>query len=275
MFLFRNERFWWTATAIAGILPLLMVVLLGAYLLFHAAAAIWNISLQEFMTATWQPIGGRFGVLPLLSGTLAVTVMALLIAVPVGLCSAVYLAMFAGLRMRRVADTATGILGALPSVVIGLWGMTWLVPLFGNSLTSASLVAAMMIVPTFTLLSGAALRQVPASVDETVRALGVGDAVRTMVLLRHARRGIFRALTLATSRALGEAVAVYLVAGNIPAWPLPTGPVSTLTSTVISELDAAAGLHRSALHVLGLLVVVLIAVVSIAGRRNGSRCSEP
>lgn len=207
--------------------------------------------------------------MPLLAGTAAVSEIATLLTTPIGLSAAIYSVMFARPSLQQTTNIALGILGTVPSVVLGLWATTWLVPIFGNSLASATLVVAIMILPTFTLLTAAALRQVPSAMDENLRALGINDDVRAWVLLQNARHGVGVALTLAICRALGEAVAVYLVAGNIPRWPSsPLAPVSTLTTTIVGELDVATGLHRSALHGLGLLVVGLIMAVSISGRRK-------
>jgi len=187
-------------------------------------------------------------------------------ALPVGLAAALYLTLYAGPRVRAVADAMVAVLGSVPSVVLGLWGMTWIVPAVGNSLAAASLVLALMITPTFTLLASAALRQVPADLVEAVRALGVGEDVAAGVVVRHASWGIFGAANLAATRGLGEAVAVSMVAGNVGAFPTLGGPIATLTTTLIVEFDGATGLHRSTLHLGALLVMALIAAVSLAGR---------
>jgi phosphate transport system permease protein len=243
------------------------VAALAVYLVAGGAGALRQIPLGELASSTWLPLDERFGMLPLALGTLATTVLALAVAIPVGLAAALFLTLHAGPRLRAFADSAVALLGGLPSVVIGLWGLTWIVPLAGNSLASASLVLALAIVPTFTLLSGAALRQVPADLVEAVRALGVGDDVAAVVLLRHARWGVFAAATLAATRGLGEAVAVSMVAGNVGYLPSSLSrPVATLTTTLIVEFDGSTGLHRGALHLAALAVMALIAAVSLAGR---------
>ena len=260
------ERLAWAATAALGVLPPLAVVALGAYLAASGGAALRQIPFAELSGSTWLPLGHRFGILPLCLGTAASTALAMLIALPVGLAAAVYLALYAGPRMRPLADSALALLGGVPSIVIGLWGMTWIVPRVGHSLGAAALVLALMVTPTFTLLAGAALRQVPAAVPEAVRALGVSEDVAAAEVVRHAAWGIFGAAGLAATRSLGEAVAVSMVAGNVGAWPTLGGPIATLTSTLIVEFDGATGLHRSALHLAALLVMALIAVISLAGR---------
>lgn len=250
-----------------GLLPPLAVVALAGYLAYQSIAAVRAIPIHDLLSTTWLPLNRQFGLLPLLLATLVTTLLALSVAIPVGLLTALYLALYAGHRPRAVADSAVALLGSMPSVVIGLWGMTWVVPRFGNSLASAVLILAMMVAPTFTLLAGAALRQVPAEHVETARALGVSEDIVALVVARHAAWGLVGAATLAATRGLGEAVAVSMVAGNVGRlpWRLSEG-ISTLTTTLILELDGATGLHRSALHLGTLVVVALIAVVSLAGR---------
>ena len=169
--------------------------------------------------------------------------------------------------MRAAANAAIGLLGGIPSVVIGLWAMTWVVPLFGNSWISASVVLALMIVPTINLLSGAALRLVPADLLEASRALGIERRRSSRASRFIMRAGAFSsAVVLGTSRALGEAVAVSMVAGNVVSWPSLTRPIATLTTTLIVELDGAAGLHRDALYLLACIVLLAISALSIFGR---------
>jgi phosphate transport system permease protein len=123
-----------------------------------------------------------------------------------------------------------------------------------------------MITPTIALLSCAALRLVPSDLLETTRALGVDEGVVTRVAFHHARWGILSAVVLGTSRALGEAVAVSMVAGNVASWPALTRPITTLTTTLIVEFDSASGLHRDALFLLAAIVLLAVCVLSLLGR---------
>ena len=266
MFRWNRERWFWAGAVGLGLVPILAIFALAIFLFWNAATASAQIGLRELATTKWAPLQGRYGVALLLAGTLAVTTLALCLAVPIALSAAGYLALCAGEKVRAAASAAIGLLGGIPSVVIGLWAMTWIVPLFGNSWISASVVLAMMIVPTITLLSGAALRLVPADLLEASRALGVSEGVVTRVAFHHARWGILSAVVLGTSRALGEAVALSMVAGNVASWPALTRPIATLTTTLIVELDAAAGLHRDALYLLACIVLVSISALSVFGR---------
>jgi len=266
MFRWNRARWFWTGTIGLGALPILAIFALAIFLFWNATAAAGQIGLRELATTEWLPQQSRYGVARLLIGTLAVTALALCLAVPVTLFSAGYLSLYARRKVRAAANAVIGLLGGIPSVVIGLWAMTWIVPLFGNSWISASLVLALMIAPTITLLSGAALRLVPADLLEASRALGVDEAIVSRVAFHHARRGILGAVVLGTSRALGEAVAVSMVAGNVVSWPNLTRPIATLTTTLIIELDSAAGLHRDALYLIACIVLIAISALSVFGR---------
>lgn len=266
MFRWNKTRWCWAGAMGLGLVPILAIFALAIFLFWNAAGASAQIGLRELAATGWSPQQGRYGVVLLLAGTLAVTALALCLAVPVALCAAGYLALSAGGKVRAAANAAIGLLGGIPSVVIGLWAMTWVVPVFGNSWISASMALALMIVPTITLLSGAALRLVPADLLEASRALGMSEGIVARVAFHHARWGILGAVVLGTSRALGEAVAVSMVAGNVVSWPSLTRPIATLTTTLIVELDAAAGLHRDALYLLACLVLLAISALSILGR---------
>lgn len=268
MFRSSSKKAYWIVTSILGALPPLIVIALGFFLVVSGVEALTQLSLSNLATTLWSPMQGHFGIVLLLLGTLVSTALAMLFALIIGLKTAVYLALFSGPKYRIFSDAMIGLLGSVPSVVIGLWGITWLIPIWGNSLASATIVLAMMITPTFTLLAGAALRQVPADLVETARSLGASQNIVAWVAIRHARWGIISAATLAACRGLGEAAALSMVAGNVVSWPHLDGPIATLTTTLIIEFDGAVGLHRSALFLLGLLVMALIVGVSILGRHR-------
>lgn len=266
MFRWNKTRWFWAGAMGLGLVPILAIFALAIFLFWNAAGASVQIGLPSLAATEWSPQQGRYGVALLLAGTLAVTALALCLAVPVALFAAGYLALSARGKIRAAANAAIGLLGGIPSVVIGLWAMTWIVPLCGNSWISASVVLALMIVPTITLLSGAALRLVPADLLEASRALGMSEGIVARVAFHHARWGILGAVILGTSRALGEAVAVSMVAGNVASWPSLTRPIATLTTTLIVELDGAAGLHRDALYLLACIVLLAISALSVFGR---------
>lgn len=266
MFHWNRARWFWTGAVGIGLLPVFAILGLAIFLFSNGAYALAQIGLPALATTDWLPHQNRYGVARLLAGTTAVTTLALCLALPVALSAAGYISLYAGRKVRTAANAAIGLLGGIPSVVVGLWAMTWIVPFFGNSWISASLVLALMIAPTIALLSGAALRLVPADLLEASRALGVGEAIVSRVAFHHARWGILGAVVLGTSRALGEAVAVSMVAGNVVSWPSLTGPIATLTTALIVEFDSAAGLHRDALYLLACIVLIAISALSVFGR---------
>lgn len=270
MYLIR-ERLFYGTSALLGAMPFLAVLLLAGFLAYNGMAAFDQVGLAGVAGTVWRPYSALFGMLPLLAGTLSTTLLALLLCLPLGLGASLYLALYCGVRRRRLADAAIALLGGLPSVVVGLWGVTWIVPLFGHSLVSATLVLSLMILPTFTMLAGAALRQVPAELVETVRALGVSERVVATTSMRHAGGGLVAAATLAASRGLGEAVALSMVAGNVPRMPSLEGPIATLTTILITEHEGAAGLHHSVLFLTALVVLALIAATSALSRYTKAR----
>jgi len=263
---YPNDTWRWGMTAQLGLMAPLAIVVLATFLALSGISAVRQIPFTELIATVWLPLRGHFGLVLLFVGTAASTILALGLAIPIGLSAALYLALYATPTVRSLADASIALLGGMPSVVIGLWAMTWIVPMAGNSLLAAVLVLALMITPTFTLLAGASLRQSPADLVEAVQALGVSEWHIVSMVVQHARWGILGAVILAAARGLGEAVAVSMVAGNVPAWPSLPGPMATLTTTLIVEFEGAAGLHRNALYLLACLVMGLIGGVSLIGR---------
>lgn len=266
MFHFADRAPRWGGIAAMGSLPLLALAALGSVLTIYGLAAVPEVLPSAFREATWLPAQSHFGIIYLLLGTFATTLIALALSLPLGFGAAIHLALYASPRQRHIAGAAIALLGSMPSVIIGLWGMTWITPVFGNSLISASLVLSLMITPTFCLLACSAFRQVPADVPETVRSLGLSEFQVLRVMLRHARLSVLGALILATSRALGEAVALSMVAGNVPQMPNLAGPVGTLTTTLIVEYDGSVDTHRAALYLLAVIVMGLIGTLSFCSR---------
>ena len=245
--------------------------------------ALEQVPPSRFLTdATWQPGGGEYGLLPMLLGTLAVSILALLLAAPLGIAAAAYEVLFAprplALLLRRLIELLAGI----PSVVFGLWGLVVLVPLLarleppGTSLGAAALVLAVMILPTIALLAADSLAAVPTDLRRAATALGLGRwRILRTILLPVARGGIVTGLLLALARALGETMAVMMVAGNVVR--VPTGllePVRTLTANIALEMAYAVDSHRAALFLSGLLVMILTLGLVLAAERLQTREPE-
>lgn len=269
---------------LAGVIALLIV----GFVLWEAWPALRSVGLLRFVSdAGWHPSGGaergQFNLLPILVGTLATTLGAVLLAAPAGLASALFCRFYAPALLARRYRSLIEILAGLPSVIYGLWGLTVLAPLIrlwqppGQSLLAGMLILALMILPTVALLSDSALRAVPRSYLDGAAALGLSRwASIRGVALPAAAAGIASAVLLATGRALGETMAVLMVSGNVVRLPASLfDPVRTLTANIALELGYALDHHRAALFVSGLLLmaltVALVGTAHVAGQRHAPR----
>lgn len=235
--------------------------------------------LRFFNDGSWYPLEGLFGLAPMLWATLAAALGAILLAAPIGLAGAIFTQFFAPPQVAKLYRIMLALLAGIPSVVYGLWGLTVLVPLIarwqppGASLLAAILILALMIVPTVALTSLAALKAVPRSLLHGAAALGLTRKGTVLgVAVPAARIGILSGILLAIARALGETMAVLMVAGNVV--QNPTGlfePVRVLTANIALEMAYATDDHRAGLFASGLLLTLLVLVLAgfaarIAGR---------
>lgn len=270
---------------VSGVACAAIVVLIFGLLIVEASEALRTVGLVRFFTDTsWHPAGGtelgRFNLTPMLVGTLLAAGGAVLIAGPLGLISAVFSRFYAPRWLRPAFRRVLELLAGVPSVVWGLWGLVVLAPMIGQvhppgqSLLTAVLILAVMILPTVALLSESALWAVPDEHLQAAYAMGFSrPGVVRGAAFPAARGGIASALLLATARAVGETMAVLMVAGNVV--QVPGGvfdPVRTITANIALELGYATDHHRSALFVSGLalmvLVVGLVALNAAARRRS-------
>lgn len=265
---------WLLCVPAAGAVLLLALVL--GFLGREAAPALGGGNVLSFLSAEgWYPLEQRYGMLPMVWATLAVTGAALLLALPFGLAAAITLSYLAPPRAAAVLRSGLGLLAGIPSVVYGLWGLTVLVPLIarwqppGTSLLAAAVVLALMIVPTVALTSATALAGVPQAWLQGAAALGLSR--RGMVLgvaLPAARGGIIAGVVLATARALGETMAVLMVAGNVVQMPGSLfDPVRVLTANMALEMAYALGSHRAALFASGLALALLVLALTALAHR--------
>jgi len=254
----------------AGIAPALLL-----FLLVKGLGFLLGPGARTLLALEWYPVEGVFGLLPLLVGSLSVSIGGLAIGLPLGLGTAITLRYYLRGRLQRAGETALGVLGGIPSIVFGLFGTFWIVPHLGVSLITAALVLAAMLTPTLGLLSLAALRQLPRGLLLDGQRLGLTrEQVIGRLALRAARPALLGAAVLALARALGEALAVEMVCGNVPGLPAGlTDPVRTLTSTLVQEFEYAQGPHAQALHLVALVVVLLAALASAAALRLNARRS--
>ncbi|MGI6074913.1 MAG: phosphate ABC transporter permease subunit PstC [Pyramidobacter sp.] len=268
-----KEKFAHGIFAVAAGITILTVALICFFLFAGGMPGMIKIGVWEFVSGRhWKPTQEIFGILPMILGSIYVTAGALLIGVPAGLLTAVYLSRFASERVKSFLRPTVSLLAGIPSVVYGFWGLTTIVPsirmLFGgsgSSLLAAALLLGIMILPTIASVSEAALNAVPESYYEGALALGATHerAVFT-VILRAARSGVIASIILGVGRAIGEAMAVMMVAGNRAVIPnsLIKG-VRTLTANIVMEMGYAADLHRDALISTGVVLFVFILIINM------------
>jgi phosphate transport system permease protein len=248
----------------------LVVVLIAIFLVRESTPAIEHIGIARIVgDASWHPnadaAAGRYNMLPMVLGTLLATAGALLLAAPLGLASALFCRYYAPPMMGRGYRRLVELIAGIPSVAYGFWGLVVLAPLVrawhppGQSLLAAVLILAIMILPTIALFADAALAAVPATYLHGAAALGLPRwATIKGIALPAARSGLVTAILLATGRALGETMAVLMVAGNVVQVPVSVfDPVRTLTANIALELGYAAGDHRAALFVSGFILLAL------------------
>lgn len=258
-----------------GLLSVLFVLGITVYLIISGLPAIMQVGPVDFLLGQlWSPSQGRFGILPFILTSLYGTVGAILIGIPLGLLAAMFLSKFAGARSSRVMRSAVELLAGIPSVVYGLVGMIVLVPAIQNAfslssgatLLAAIIVLAIMILPYIINVSATALDAVPAEYEEGSLALGATETETYFkVSLHAARSGIAAAIVQGIGRALGEAMAIIMVAGNVANMPHLFGSVRFLTTAIVSEMSYASygSLHRDALFSIGLVLFVLIMLINV------------
>jgi phosphate transport system permease protein len=245
------------------------------FLVVESLPALRNIGIGRlFHDATWHPAPnadqGRFLLVPMILGTLLSTLGAMVIATPLGLASAAFSEFYAPRSLARWYRHLVEILAGIPSVVYGFWGLVVLVPHLrhwhspGTNLLAASLILALMIFPTIALLSHSAFASVPARYTVGASALGLSRAaIVWRLVLPAARSGVLTAILLATGRAIGETMAVLMVAGNVVQIPGSVfAPIRTLTANIALELGYAMADHRAALFVSGLILLGMIVTLA-------------
>ena len=288
----RNAAEWLEAIMnflffLCGILAVGCVVLISAYMVLSGVPAIRQIGLFRFLFGTeWASTAAdpKFGILPFLRSSIYGTLGASLIGVPVGLLTAVFLSKAAGPRVRAVVVTAIELLSGIPSVVFGLLGMQVLVPAvaktFGKAsgacLLSAIVVLSIMILPSIVSVSVTALNAVPPEYEQGSLALGATDTETWLkISVPAAKSGIAAGVVLGIGRAIGEAMAVMMVAGNSPNMPTSLfKSVTFLTTAIAKEMSYASGLQKQALFSIALvlfLFIMLINVVLNIVLKGGSR----
>jgi phosphate transport system permease protein len=231
------------------------------------------------LSSSWHPLKGEFGFYPFIIGTLEVTAIAMILAVPVCLLSAIYLSEYAHRRFRELARVVIDIMAAIPSVIYGLWGVIVVVPFVralgkvldtpttGYSLLAGGIILAIMVSPIIISVSAEVLRTVPIQARETALALGTTkwEAIKHVVL-RSALHGIFSAIVLGFARAFGETIAVLMIVGNVPKVPTsifgPAYPLPALLANNYGEMMSIP-LYNSALLLSALILLLIVSAFNI------------
>ena len=261
---------------VCACVSILAVALICVFLFANGLPTIFEIGPLNFLLGTeWRPSNDIYGIFPMIVGSIYVTAGALIVGVPVGLLTAMYLSFFASERIKKILLPAIQLLAGIPSVVYGFFGVMVLVPWVaaladpfdgsGMSMFTASLVLGIMILPTIITVSKTSLDAVPGSYYEGSLALGATHERSVFtIMLPAAKSGVLSAIILGVGRAIGETMAVIMVAGNQPI--MPSGlfeGLRTMTSNIVLEMGYATGLHRQALIATGVVLFVFILLINL------------
>jgi phosphate transport system permease protein len=251
----------------AACVSILAVLLITGFLLVNGVPAIAEIGVFKFLFGTvWRPGNDIFGILPMILGSFYVTAGALVFGVPIGVLTAIFLSRFANRKMVALIKPAVQLLAGIPSVVYGFFGLVVIVPMLGGrgSMLAASIVLAIMILPTVITVSESSLNAVEPTYYEGALALGATHERSVFsIILPAAKSGVTAAIILGVGRAIGEAMAVIMVAGNQPR--MPQGILKglrTLTTNIVMEMGYSADLHREALIATAVVLFVFILIIN-------------
>lgn len=275
----KGEFFLTKSIQIAGFSSILFLLLIFAFLLREGLPALGEVSQADLFSQRWYPIEKYFGIMPLLGGSLLVTFFSILIALPFGVGTAVYLAEIAPQSIRQVLKPVIEILAGIPSVVLGFIGIQVLVPFLrrlfdlptGLTAFTGAFLLALISIPTIVSIAEDSLYAVPKSYREAAVALGASQWETIWgVTLPAARTGVLTAVMLGIGRSLGETMAVMMVTGNAPVLPDKLNslfmPVRTMTATIASEMGevASGSTHYHVLFFIGIILFVLSLIINVA-----------
>ena len=259
---------------LSAAVSILAVLLICWFLFSEGLPTIGEIGVLNFLTGTvWKPLENHFGILPMIVGSCYVTAGAIIIGVPVGLLCAIYMAKFCPRGVYRILKPDIDLLAGIPSIIYGFFGLMVIVPVIqqltgtsGKGVLTASIMLGIMILPTIISVSEAAIRAVPESYYEGALALGATHERSVFfTTVPAAKSGIMAGIILGIGRAIGETMAVVMVAGNQPVIPESlTSGVRTMTINIVLEMGyAAKGMHRDALIATAVVLFVFILIINI------------
>lgn len=259
---------------IAACASVLAVALICFFLFANGVPAMKKIGFVQFlMGKVWRPNNDIYGILPMIVGSVYVTAGAIVIGVPIGILTSVFMAHYCPKKIYPFLKGSTELLAGIPSVVYGFFGLVVLVPIFrnlfggdGNSMLTASFLLGIMILPTIIGVTESAIRTVPDHYYEGALALGATHERSIFsIVIPAAKSGVIAGVVLGIGRAVGETMAVIMVAGNQPRMPagLVKG-VRTMTANIVLEMGYAADLHREALIATAVVLFVFILIINLA-----------
>lgn len=277
----KSAQVVFTTCAFFAVLAVLSITL---YMIINGTPALTKVGIREILFGTvWKPTAAEpsYGILYVILTSIVGTFLSILVGVPIGLFTAIFLAEVAPRKLAKIVKPAVELLAGIPSVIYGLLGLLLLNPIMykweliifkddpnhqftgGANLISAVIVLAIMILPTVINISEAALKAVPRHLKEASLALG-GSHIQTIfkVMIPAAKSGIVTAIVLGVGRAIGEAMAISLVSGSSVNMPLPFNSVRFLTTAIVSEMGYASDLHRQVLFTIGLVLFLFIMLIN-------------
>jgi len=285
----HSERIITNTIRIAGSSSIVFIMLIFIFLLREGLPAIGEVAFKDLFSLRWYPIEDFFGVLPLLSGSLVVTLLSMLIALPLGLLTAIYIGEIAPRKVNEILKPAIEILAGIPSVVLGFIGIQVLAPFLrrfldlptGLTALSGAVLLALIAIPTVVSIAEDALYAVPNAYRDAAYALGASQwQAIWFVVVPAARRGILTAVMLGIGRSLGETMAVMMVTGNAPTTfsglASFVSPVRTMTATIASEMGevATGSVHYHILFFIGIILFIFSLIINISSTTETKKSSK-
>ena len=258
---------------LAALTSVLAVALICVFLFAGGVPAMAEIGLKDFIFGQkWKPGNGLYGIFPMIVGSICVTGVSLAIGVPIAVFCSVFMAAYCPTKIYRLCQAAVNLMAGVPSIVYGFFGLVLIVPLMnqltgkdGSTMLTASIVLAIMILPTIIAQAETSIRSVPDSYYEGSLALGATKERSIFkTVIPAAKSGIMSGIILGIGRAIGETMAVVMIAGNTPIMPRGiTSSVRTLTSNIVMEMAHSSGLHQKALIATAMVLFVFILIINI------------
>ena len=258
---------------IAACASIVAVILICVYMFGNGIPAMQKIGFKEFLTGTeWKPNNEIFGILPMIIGSIYVTIGAIIIGVPIGILCATYMAKFCPPKIHKILKPAIDLLAGIPSIVYGFFGLMVIVPIIqdvfgtgGKGILTASIMLGIMILPTIISVSKSNIRAVPDAYYEGALALGATHERSVFfTVIPAAKSGITAAVILGVGRAIGETLAVSVIVGNSPVIPESVLDMArTMTTNIVLEMGYAEGLHREALIATAVVLFVFILIINL------------